>query len=228
MSGPVVIVFLGPPGSGKGTQSRILSERLLIPHVSTGETLREAVQTGSLLGQQVREQMNKGSFVSDAVVAEIVAERIRARDCERGFILDGFPRTLSQAQTLGNLLEGIGFPEPLVFNLGVDESRLEERVCRRLTCLACQEIYNSVSHEPRVSGRCDRCNGRLEARADDSKSVFQGRIADFRCQTEPLVSYYRGRGVLVDIGGDGDIAAVGTAVLDSINGRWAQPNGSSV
>ena len=103
----MVIVFLGPPGSGKGTQSRILSERLLIPHVSTGETLREAVQTGSLLGQQVREQMNKGSFVSDAVVAEIVAERIRARDCERGFILDGFPRTLSQAQTLGNLLERI-------------------------------------------------------------------------------------------------------------------------
>jgi adenylate kinase len=228
VSGPVVIVFLGPPGSGKGTQSRILSERLLIPHVSTGETLREAVQTGSLLGQQVREQMNKGSFVSDAVVAEIVAERIRARDCERGFILDGFPRTLSQAQTLGTLLEGIGFPEPLVFNLGVDESRLEERVIRRLTCQACQEIYNTVSHEPRVSGRCDRCNGRLEARADDSKSVFQGRIADFRCQTEPLVSYYRGRGVLVDIGGDGDIGAVGTAVLDSINGRWAQANGSSV
>jgi adenylate kinase len=205
-----------------------LSETLLIPHVSTGETLREAVRTGSLLGQQVREQMNNGSFVSDAVVAEIVAERIRARDCERGFILDGFPRTLSQAQTLGDLLEGIGFPEPLVFNLGVDESRLEERVSRRLTCQSCQEIFNSVSHEPKVSGRCDRCSGRLEARADDNKSVFQGRIADFRVQTEPLVSYYRGRGVLIDIVGDGDIGAVGTAILGSVNGRWTQANGSSV
>lgn len=228
MSRPVVIVFLGPPGSGKGTQSRILSETLLIPHVSTGEALREAVRAGSPLGQRVREQMNLGSFVSDAVVAEIVAERVRARDCERGFILDGFPRTLSQAETLGDLLEGIGFPEPLVFNLGVDESRLEERVSRRLTCPACQEIFNSVSHEPRVSGRCDRCNGHLEARADDNKSVFQGRIADFRFQTEPLVSYYRGRGVLVDIAGDGDIGVIGTAILDFVNGRWAQSNGSSV
>src|SRR4030095_11489292 len=118
---PLVIVVLGPPGSGKGTQSRILSETLSVPHVSTGEALREAVRANSLLGQRVRQQMNLGSFVSDAVVSEIVAERIRAGDCRQGFILDGFPRTLSQAETLGVLLKEIGFAEPLVFNLGVDE-----------------------------------------------------------------------------------------------------------
>ena len=219
MSRPLVVVFLGPPGSGKGTQSRILSETLLIPHVSTGEALREAVRANSPLGQRVCQQMNSGSFVSDAVVAEIVAERIRANDCRRGFILDGFPRTLSQAETLGDLLAGIGFPQPLVFNLGVDENRLEERISGRLTCPVCQEIYNSFSHGPRVSGRCDRCEGLLEARADDNKSVLQERIADFRFQTEPLVSYYRARGSLVDILGDRDIGAVGADILVSVNGR---------
>jgi adenylate kinase len=205
-----------------------LSETLLVPHVSTGESLREAVRANSALGQQVRQQMNSGSFVSDTVVAEIVAERIRARDCNRGFILDGFPRTLSQAKTLGNLLDGIGFPQPVVFNLGVEETRLEERINGRLTCTVCQEIYNSVSHEPKVSGRCDRCNGLLEVRPDDSRAVFRGRIADFRFQTEPLVSYYRDRGALVDISGEGDIGAVGADILASVNGRRLQAYGSSV
>jgi adenylate kinase len=228
VSPPLVIVFLGPPGSGKGTQSRILSETLSVPHVSTGEALREAVRANSPLGQQVRQQMNSGSFVSDAVVSEIVAERIRAGDCRRGFILDGFPRTLSQAETLGELLKEIEFAEPLVFNLGVDDGHLEARICGRLTCPICQEIYNSLSHGPRVSGRCDRCGGVLEVRADDSKSVFQGRIADFRVQTEPLVSYYRARGLLVDIPGDGDIGAVGAEIVASMNGRWVRANGSSV
>jgi adenylate kinase len=224
VSRPLVIVFLGPPGSGKGTQSRILSETLSVPHVSTGEALREAVRANSLLGQRVRQQMNLGSFVSDAVVSEIVAERIRAGDCRQGFILDGFPRTLSQAETLGELLKEIGFAEPLVFNLGVDEGRLEVRISGRLTCTVCQEIYNSLSHGPRVFGCCDRCGGVLEARADDSKAVFLGRIADFRLQTEPLVSYYRARGVLVDILGDGDIGAVGADILASMNGRWVRAN----
>ena len=228
MSRPLAIVFLGPPGSGKGTQSRILSETLSIPHVSTGEVLREAVRANSLLGQQVRQQMNLGSFVSDAVVSEIVAERVQAGDCRHGFILDGFPRTQSQAESLGELLKKIGFADPLVFNLGVDESRLEVRISGRLTCPVCQEIFNSLSHGPRVSGRCDRCGGILEARADDSKSVFQGRIAEFRLQTEPLVSYYRSRGVLVDILGEGDIGAIGTDILASLNGRWLRANGSSV
>ena len=225
MSRPLVVVFLGPPGSGKGTQSRILSETLLIPHVSTGDALREAVRANSPLGQRVCQQMNSGNFVSDAVVAEIVAERIRANDCTRGFILDGFPRTLSQAETLGDLLVGIGFPEPLVFNLGVDENRLEERISRRLTCSVCQEIYNSVSHGPKISGRCDRCKGLLEARADDNKSVLQERIAAFRSQTEPLLSYYRARGSLVDILGDRDIEAVGADILASVNGLWLRANG---
>lgn len=228
MSRPLVAVFLGPPGSGKGTQSRILSESLSIPHVSTGEVLREAVRANSALGQRVRQQMNAGSFVSDTVVAEIVAERIRAADCSRGFILDGFPRTLSQAETLGSLLAGIGFPPPLVFKLGVDESRLEERISGRLTCTVCQEIYNSVSHEPRVSGRCDRCAGLLEVRTDDSKSVLEGRIADFRLQTEPLVSYYRDRGSLVDVPGDGDIDSVRADILASVNERWFRAKGSNV
>jgi adenylate kinase len=228
VSRPLVIVFLGPPGSGKGTQSRILSETLALPHVSTGEALREAVRANSLVGQRVREQMNSGSFVSDGVVSEIVAERIRAGDCKHGFILDGFPRTLSQAETLGELLKETGFAEPLVFNLGVDESRLELRITGRLTCTVCQEIYNSVSHGPRVSGRCDRCGGVLEVRADDSRAVFQGRIADFRVQTGPLVSYYRARGLVVDILGDGDIEAVGADILASMNGRGVRANGSSV
>ena len=222
------LVIEGTDGSGKGTQSRILSETLSVPHVSTGEALREAVRANSPLGQQVRQQMNSGSFVSDAVVSEIVAERIRAGDCRQGFILDGFPRTLSQAETLGELLKEIEFAEPLVFNLGVDDGHLEARICGRLTCPICQEIYNSLSHGPKVSGRCDRCGGVLEVRADDSKSVFQGRIADFRVQTEPLVSYYRSRGFVVDIPGDGDIGAVGAEILASMNGRWVRANGSSV
>src|SRR4029453_12252861 len=132
VSRPLVIVFMGPPGSGKGTQSRILSETLSVLHVSTGEALREAVRANSPLGQQVRQQMNSGSFVSDAVVSEIVAERIRAGDCKQGFILDGFPRTLPQAETLGELLKEIEFAEPLVFNLGVDAGHLEARICGRL------------------------------------------------------------------------------------------------
>jgi adenylate kinase len=228
VSRAVVVVFLGPPGSGKGTQSRILSEALSLPHVSTGESLREAVRANSVLGQQVRQQMNSGSFVSDAVVAELVAERIRAGDCEQGFILDGFPRTRSQAKTLGDLLDGIGFPQPVVFYLGVDESRLEQRISGRLTCPGCQEIYNSVSHEPEVSGQCNRCNGLLEVRADDSRAVFRGRIADFRFQTEPLVSYYRDRGALVHIPGEGDIGAVGADILATLNGQRLQARRSSV
>jgi adenylate kinase len=227
VSRPLVLVFLGPPGSGKGTQSRILSETLAIPHLSTGETLREAVRSQSPLGEQVGRQMAAGSFVSDAVVAEIVAERIRAVDCQRGFILDGFPRTLPQAAILGAMLKRLGFPQPLVFNLGVDETRLEDRIIRRLTCPGCQEIYNSLSHGPRVSGHCDRCNAVLEARADDSKSVFQARIADFRRQTEPLASYYRECGSLIDVRGDGDIEAVGAEILASVNGLWTRSNGAS-
>jgi adenylate kinase len=196
--------------------------------VSTGEALREAVRENSPLGQTVRQQMNSGSFVSDAAVAEIVGERLRARDCHRGFILDGFPRSRSQAETLGELLEATGFPEPLVFNLGVAETRLEERITGRLTCPSCQEIYNAFSHGPRVSGRCDRCNGLLEVRADDSKSVLQGRIADFRFQTEPLISYYRARGALIDIAADGDIEAIGSDILACVNGRGLRVSASSV
>ena len=215
----MVIVFLGPPGSGKGTQSRLLSDALRLPHISTGEALREAVRTNSLLSQRLREQMNAGSFVSDRVVAEIVAQRVQERDCRKGFILDGFPRTLAQAETLKELLEEIGFPQPLVFNLGVDEIRLEERVSGRLTCPVCQEIYHSVSHSPRLPGRCDRCHTGLEARADDSRGVLRERIADFHLQTEPLVAYYRQRGALVDILGDKDIRTVGSDVLAWVNGR---------
>lgn len=224
MSRPLVVVLLGAPGSGKGTQSRILSEALLIPHLSTGEVLREAVRAHSLLGQKVRQQMNSGNFVSDAVVTEIVAERVQSADCRRGFILDGFPRTLLQAAMLADFVAGIGFPQPLVFNLGVDETGLEKRVTGRLTCPVCREIYNSFSHGPRVAGRCDRCQGLLEVRADDNSSVLKSRIADFRFQTEPLVSYYRERGSLVEISGDGDIGAVGADILASLESQVLRAN----
>ena len=215
----VRLLMFGAPGVGKGTQAAVLCGRLGIPHLATGDMLRAAIRGGTPEGLEARAIVERGELVPDALISALVGARLALPDMQDGFILDGFPRTLSQAETLGDLLVGIGFPEPLVFNLGVDENRLEERISRRLTCSVCQEIYNSVSHGPKISGRCDRCEGLLEARADDNKSVLQERIADFRSQTEPLVSYYRARGSLVDILGDRDIGAVGADILASVNGR---------
>lgn len=211
------VIFLGPPGAGKGTQAKQIAQEYGVPHISTGDMFREHVSRGTPLGMRAKAIMERGELVPDDLVLSMVEERISRPDCAEGFILDGFPRTLPQAQRLDEILERRKV-QPLVVHFVVDQNQLMRRLTGRRTCAIGGEIYNIYDHPPKVAGRCDRDGGELVQRPDDREEVIAERLAAYERQTRPLVDYYRGRGVLKDVDG----MAAPEAVTKDVLGLLAQ------
>ena len=208
------VIFLGPPGAGKGTQAKQIAESYSVPHLSTGDMFREHVSRGTPLGLRAKPIMERGELVPDDLVLSMVEDRISRPDCADGFILDGFPRTLPQAEKLDEILRRRFKVEPLVVHFVVDKNQLMRRLTGRRVCGIGGEIYNIYDHPPKVPGRCDRDGGELIQRPDDREEVIAERLAAYERQTRPLVDYYRQRGVLKDVDGMAAPQAVTKNVLE--------------
>jgi len=193
------IVMLGGPGAGKGTHAEYMSERLGVPHVASGDILREEVASGTDLGKKAKSYMERGLLVPDDLVEEIIARRLSRPDAEGGFILDGFPRTLEQARWLDGFLRGNGWGLEVVVNLVVPDWKIIRRLAYRRICRNCGAIYNLITMPPKREGVCDKCGGELYQRDDDREEVVRERLRVYRRQTAPLVAYYRRRGLLVNV-----------------------------
>ena len=208
-------IFLGPPGAGKGTQAKRIAKELSVPHLSTGDMLREAVATGTALGKQAKPIMDRGDLVPDAIVLGMVEERLKRADCANGFIFDGFPRTLPQAEQLDAILHRSGFGKPLVIEFEVSPETLIKRVAGRWTCSVGGETYNIHERPPKVPGICDVDGGKLVQRDDDRPEIVKERFAAYERQTMPLAKYYRTHGVLEVIDGAQSVEKV-TGALNEI------------
>jgi len=202
------LIFLGAPGAGKGTQAREVSKEFAIPQISTGDILRDAVKKQTPLGAAAKKRMEAGQLVPDEVVCGIVEERISEPDSQKGFILDGFPRTLGQARFVDDMLKRKDRGSPLVLNIRVDQDLLLKRLTGRRTCSVCGEIYNIYFNPPRKDGVCDKDGGKLLHRADDNEETIRQRLVAYEQQTSPLIDYYRGKGQLRDVDGDKEPEAI--------------------
>jgi adenylate kinase len=203
------IVLLGPPGSGKGTQAKRLVEELNVTHISTGDLLREAVKAGSELGLKAKEYMDAGKLVPDELVIALMREKISA--LEGGFILDGFPRTIEQAERLEEITD-----IDAVIDLKVDHELLVERLTRRRSCRECGAVYHLMFNPPKEEGKCDRCGGELYQRSDDTEETVRKRLDTYMENTLPLVEYYRSRGKLIEVDGGRDIGEVFYSIMKAL------------
>lgn len=203
------MILLGPPGAGKGTQAQRLEESRSIVQLSTGDMLRAAVAAGTEVGKQAEAVMKRGDLVSDEIVVGIIADRIDEPDCANGFILDGFPRTVAQAEALDVMLAEKGLKLDCVVEMQVDDEALVGRVTGRYTCGNCGAGYHDHNLKPKQDGVCDRCGGtEFKRRADDNEEAVRTRLGAYHDQTAPLLPYYRGKGILKSIDGMADIDAV--------------------
>ena len=195
-----VVILLGPPGAGKGTQASRLGSALSLPHVSTGDLFRENLKNNTALGLKARGFMDSGKLVPDELVLEMLFERVAKSDCVRGYLLDGFPRTIPQAEALEKRLNQRG-ARVQVLNLQVPDALLLERITGRRSCKSCGNIQHLKHSAPKVAGKCDKCGGELVQRSDDTSEVFGKRLAVYRAETQPLESFYAARKLLVSIDG---------------------------
>jgi adenylate kinase len=202
------LILLGPPGAGKGTQAKLFAATFGAPQISTGDILRQAVADGTDLGRKARSFMDRGALVPDEVVIGIIEERLRKPDCARGYILDGFPRTLRQAEALSQTLSAIQAPLDRVLSVEVPEDDLVGRLSGRRVCRGCGQMYHVEANSPRQAGVCDRCGGSLYQRDDDKEETIRHRLRVYREQTEPLIAYYGQRGLLAVIDGRGSIEEI--------------------
>jgi len=221
------IVLLGAPGSGKGTQAGLLAERYNIPQIATGDLLREAVVSSSTLGRQAKIAMDAGHLVGDDIVLGIVQERILRPDARNGFILDGFPRSLPQAEALDQLLSSVGRPLDLALLLAVDVDALLQRLVGRRTCLSCGQVYNVFYSPPHIDGRCDACGGRLRHRADDNEETIGNRLRVYETQTFPVIDYYKEQGKLRTVQGVGEISDIAKAMRKVVEDAKAHAKSES-
>ena len=210
------IVLLGAPGVGKGTQADLLSKELQLPHVSSGELFREAIQSKTALGVEAQSYLGRGELVPDGLTIAMVRERLMRPDCAKGVILDGFPRTTEQAKSLDGILAEIGAAVNLVPYVKAATETLLKRLGGRWTCRKCQTVYHVLYNPPRQSGKCDACGGELYQRADDTPETHRRRIEVYLEQTAPLIEFYRKRRVLVEIDGEQDIQQVYAALLAAV------------
>jgi len=217
------IVLLGAPGSGKGTQAKLMVEKYRIPQISTGDLLRAAVEAGTSLGQQAKSAMDAGQLVSDELVLAMIRERLAEPDTRNGFILDGFPRNLVQAQALDDMLAAIGQPVQLALLVAVDYEELMERITGRRTCVSCGQMYNIYTSPPKMDGQCDVCGGNLRHRADDNEETISNRLRVYDSQTQPAVDYYDEQGKLRTVQGVGDIEDVFNAITKVVDAVEAEP-----
>lgn len=196
------IIFFGAPGAGKGTQAEIVSEKLSIPAVSTGAIIREAIKNATEMGKSAKSYIEKGALVPDEVVIGIIKERLSEKDCENGFILDGFPRTVPQARAL----DAMGIRIDVVLNLEVSDERIVKRMSGRRTCPSCGATYHILYNPTKTEGVCDKCGAALTVRKDDDPEVVQSRLAVYHKETEPLKDYYEKAGILKTVVGQEDLA----------------------
>ena len=212
------IAILGGPGSGKGTQAKLLSERYRVPQISTGDLLRDAVKSNKNLGAQVKELMDSGKLVSDGIVSKLLEDRLVKKDTRRGFIVDGYPRSIPQAQTLDTLLGMLGKPLQIAINIDVDGDILVKRIAGRSSCAKCGAIYNDYFSTPKVINKCDKCGGcRFESRDDDTVETATTRIGVYHQETVPLITYYRAQHKLRTMTGIGDIDQIHRKLCDIID-----------
>ena len=212
------LIFLGPPAAGKGTQARRLAAEYGIPHISTGDMLRAAVKVGTYLGREAKRFMDRGALVPDDVMIGIIRERLQQPDCDFGFILDGFPRTITQAEALSELLESIHAPLDYVVNMEVPVEEVLRRMSGRLTCQNCGMMYNMMLDPPKTPGRCDYCGGPLIQRADDRVETVHERLGIYRQSTKPLIEHYRTYSLLKTIDGTGTIDEIAKRIAEAVGG----------
>jgi len=202
------IILLGPPGAGKGTQAKMLVERYGIPQISTGDILRAAVKEGTKMGKEAKSYMDKGELVPDKVVIGIVEERIQQPDCDKGYMLDGFPRTVPQAEALDGMLNNLSSQIDHVVSIEVDNKELVKRLTGRRTCRDCGAGFHIMFDPPKQEGVCDKCGGELYQRDDDNVETVTSRLEVYAAQTLPLIDYYQAQDKVRSIDGVGEIKGI--------------------
>ncbi len=210
------ILLMGPPGAGKGTQAGNIAKEYSVPHISTGDMFRAAVKEGTELGKKVEACMKKGELVPDSVTVGIVRERLMKDDCKRGFILDGFPRTVEQADALSKILSELGISLTSVVNISVPTEDLIERAVGRRICKKCGATYHVKFNPTASEGVCDSCGGELYQRADDSAETMKSRLSVYEESTRPLIEYYKKAGLYVEIDGRQSIEKVKNDLFDAL------------
>ena len=206
------LILLGPPGAGKGTPADILSKRLAIPTISTGNILRAAVKNGTPVGLKAKEYMDAGKLVPDEVIIGVISERLAEADCQKGYILDGVPRTIPQAEAL----EKAGIVFDAVVSIEITDQEIVDRMAGRRVCTACGAPFHVKNMPPKTEGVCDNCGGKLEARADDKPEVVRDRLAVYHKETAPLKDFYGERKLLKNVDNQPTVAATTTAILDAL------------
>jgi len=198
----MIIILFGPPGAGKGTQAALISNKYGIPHIATGDIFRDAISRGTKLGKIAEEYLKRGDLVPDEIVNSIVKERISMDDCKDGFILDGYPRTINQAKALDEILKEMGRDVDLVINIVVSDENIIKRLSYRRICKVCGAVYHLITNPPKKDEICDKCGGPLYQREDDKEEVIRNRLLVYRERTKPIIDYYKGKGVLVNVDGN--------------------------
>lgn len=214
------VILLGPPGAGKGTQAEVLVEKLGVPQISTGDMFRKAMKEGTALGKKAKEYMDQGQLVPDEVTIGIVKERLSQPDCSQGFLLDGFPRTVFQAEALDTILQDGKIGLDAVINMEVPKEKLIGRLTGRRVCKACAATFHLVFNPPVEEGKCDKCGEALYQRADDSEETVVNRLNVYEKQTAPLIAYYGNKGILKTIDGDQPIDQVLGEIGKSLGRNW--------
>lgn len=210
------LVLLGAPGAGKGTQAKILIEKYGMPQISTGDLLRAAVAAGTALGKEAKSYMDKGELVPDSVVLGMVEERLKQDDCKKGYILDGFPRNTAQAEALDKMLASLNMSLTAALSVDVPFDDLMKRLTGRRTCKACGQMYNIYFKASAKEGVCDKCNGELYQRDDDKEATIKKRLEVYSAQTEPLIGYYKNKGIVKSVSGTGSIDEIFKKVTEAL------------
>ncbi|MFP3946024.1 MAG: adenylate kinase [Archaeoglobaceae archaeon] len=211
------LILLGAPGAGKGTQAKAIVDKHGIPQISTGDMLREAVNKGTDLGKKAKEYMDKGELLPDEIVIGIVKERLKQDDAQKGFILDGFPRTIKQAEELDKILSELNMKLDAVINVSVPEEEVVKRIVNRRSCKNCGAVYHLIYKPPKEEGKCDYCGGELYQRDDDKEETVRDRYNVYRQQTEPLIEYYSKQGLVENVDGTKNIDEVTKDVMDIVD-----------
>ncbi|MBI3398779.1 MAG: adenylate kinase [Deltaproteobacteria bacterium] len=213
------LILLGPPGAGKGSQGKSLAEKYSIPQISTGDILRVAVRDKTTLGVKAKSYMDRGTLVPDELVVEIVAERLKRDDCKAGFILDGFPRNISQAKAVERILKKIGKKIDHIINIEVSRKEIVKRLSGRRVCRNCGEGYHIIFNPPLDDKKCDRCRGELYQRDDDKEDTIEARLKVYEEQTAPLIDFYKKKDSLVSIEGIGGFKDITEKIVNAIVAR---------
>ena len=208
------IVMLGAPGAGKGTQAKMIADKYQIPHMSTGDIFRANISNGTELGKKAKTYMDQGLLVPDELVVDLVVDRVQQDDCKKGYILDGFPRTIPQAEALTEALKKLGEKVDFAINVEVPDENIVKRMSGRRACVSCGSTYHIVYNPTKVEGVCDKCGNELILREDDKPETVKKRLDVYHEQTQPLIEYYTNEGVLVEVDGTKDMKDVFSAIVD--------------